>query len=151
MTQKSGVVIFFAILTLSIPLGIFMVWSGFHEVSQVFLDVKNSADHTSFQNRIGLTFSGVLLPMLYLLCILEFCIRPLGLRIRGSLANRIVIILLVIFVGGGILFSTGLQDYVSRSGYQYCSGASSIGVFKTLVYTIDGQVCTRLAEERKMR
>jgi hypothetical protein len=146
MTQKLALVI----LTLVSILGIFVVWMGFHQVSQVFLDISNSADHTKFQNRIGFAFSGILLPMGHLLGLLDY-IRPLGLHNREALVNRIVIILAVIFLGGGILFSTGLQDYVSRSGYQYCSGASSIGVFKTLVYTKDGQVCTRLAEERKMR
>jgi hypothetical protein len=131
--------------------GIILFLWGIDQIQDVYQAVVGAAGHVVFENRIGLTFSGLLLPILLVVALCDMYLPEFAKKHRSFL-EKITALSTVLLIGGGIFFSFYLQSYVSRSGYQYCGSASGTSaVMKTVVYTQNDVVCQQLTEARRSR
>lgn len=139
------------ILILADIFALLVFWWGYHKISQVFVSVANSADAVSFINRAGIPFVCIAMPMIHLLGIYDY-FWPNFLAKRTALVNRSVIILGIVLFAIAFFISSYMKTYVEQAGYQYCRGASGVSaLFRTLVYTKDPDVCSRLTNEKRKR
>lgn len=144
MNKKKGLILF-SFFDLFVLFGL---WLAYDEINQVFTGIANSVDAVSFNNRIGFFIVGIGLPLVHFFGIIIF-FWPKLLAKRTSLVNRLLIVLGAVLLASGFFISAYMQTYVERAGYQYCRGASGVSALsKTIVYTKDPEVCSRLTDEK---
>jgi hypothetical protein len=143
--SKTWILILFLLVDL---MGIGSLYYGYCESRLVLYNIAHLADYISFQNRIGFFAAGLFIPILHAsMCCFHFW--PAYTKKRYNIiVERSIVILIIILLAFGILFSTCMMYYVESAGYRYCASASGSGTFfKTLVYTKDDAVCLQLADK----
>jgi|GEM_PF-2037686 len=138
------------ILLLANIFALIMFWFGCSEVERIFSEAATLVESISFQNRLGFTFIGITLPLVYLFAVWEK-LWPINFNRRRDAINRVATVVGIGLIAGAILFSVYLQNHVEDAGYVYCDGAMRpSSIFKTLVYARDEDVCRRLTSEYRL-
>ena len=130
-------------------LALLIFWIGYNEINQVVIDIAHSADLVEFNNKIGLYFIGVGIPIVHLFTIYEY-FWPQIVKRRMAWFNLSGIILLIFLFASGFFISARVRTYVERAGYLHCSQADNSMTFSVyLVYTKNDIVCNQLIEEKR--
>ena len=125
------------------------LWAGYRLISQVVIDIANSANAIEINNRVGFFCFGLLMPMVHLFAIFEY-FYPKTVEKRMALFNWSAFILLIVLFASSFFMSARMQTYVERAGYLRCPQADRQLSFSSgLVYTKDDAACRRLVEEKR--
>jgi hypothetical protein len=141
--KKAHVVIVFIDL-----LAMLIFWIGYNEINRVVVDIAHTADSVEFNNKVGLFFIGVGIPIIHLFIIYEH-FWPKVVKRRIAWFNLFGIILLIFLFASAFFISARVRTYVERSGYLHCSPADHDMSFSIyLNYTKNDAICSRLIEEK---
>lgn len=138
----------FAILLIDL-LALLIFWIGYNEINQVVIDIAHSADSVEFNNKVGLYFVGVGIPIVHLFTIYEY-FWPKIVKRRMAWFNLSGIILLIVLFASAFFISVRVRTYVERAGYLHCRPADHDMSFSTyLNYTKNDDTCSQLIEEKR--
>jgi hypothetical protein len=133
-------------------LSIVILWIGYDNIKQIFMEIHNQVDILRFGNRDGFFIVGIGIPLMHLLIILEQ-LWPEFLKKfekHKKLINNFVLGGIVAILLSGFAISSWLQNRAENAGYVYCwyvSGSSALA--KTLIYTNGQELCEELETEAR--
>ncbi len=131
-------------------LSIVMLWIGYDNIKQIFMEINDQVEILRFGNRDGFFIVGIGIPLMHLLIIIEQ-LWPEFLKKfekQKKLINNCVLGCIVAILFSGFAISSWLQNRAESVGYVYCwyvSGSSALA--KTLVYTKGQEICEELETE----
>jgi hypothetical protein len=130
-------------------LAMLIIWIGYNEINQVVVDIAHSVDSVEFNNKVGLFFIGIGIPIIHLFIIYEH-FWPQVVKKRMIWFNFSGIFLLIVLIASAFFVSARMRTYVEQAGYLHCSPADDDMSFTTyLNYTKDDAICSRLIEEKR--
>ena len=137
---------------LAIPFDLFclsFIWIGFSIFKGVFAKIADQADFISFNSRAAFFLSGIGIPIIHMLGILEH-FKPGLIKKHARKFNYSLIGIAIVLIAASIIGSSWIKSKVEDAGYVYCREASGVSALaKSLVYTRDKKICEDIAKSNR--